>query len=152
MRRVINNSAVKMTLGLFVGLGLLFLISRFIDIRGTLLLLAHNLATPKGCAFALLSGVAFLLAFSIRGVRWKLFLNLVGDVSVLTAVRLVLISIFINFLLPVSSGELAKPIMLKRVSNIPVSRSLPTVAMDRALDLLPAIFIMVFVPLLGIRL
>ncbi|HYU72889.1 MAG TPA: hypothetical protein VEL31_09430, partial [Ktedonobacteraceae bacterium] len=80
MRRVLNNSAVKMTLGLFVGLGLLFLISRFIDIRGTLLLLAHNLATPKGCAFALLSGVAFLLAFSIRGVRWKLFLNLVGDV------------------------------------------------------------------------
>ncbi|HYU72520.1 MAG TPA: lysylphosphatidylglycerol synthase transmembrane domain-containing protein [Ktedonobacteraceae bacterium] len=152
MRRALSNPVVKMTLSLLIGIGLLFLISRFIDIHSTFLLLAHNLATPRGCAFALLSGIAFLLAFSIRGVRWKLFLNLVGDVSILMAVRLVLISIFINFLLPVSSGELAKPIMLKRVSNIPISRSLPTVAMDRALDLLPAIFIMVLVPLLGIQL
>jgi uncharacterized protein (TIRG00374 family) len=41
--------------------------------------------------------------------------------------------------------------MLKRIADIPISRSLPTVAMDRSLDLLPALFIMVIAPLLGIH-
>jgi uncharacterized protein (TIRG00374 family) len=41
--------------------------------------------------------------------------------------------------------------MLKRTSNIPVSKSLPTVAMDKALDLMPALLIMAIVPFLGIK-
>ena len=48
----------------------------------TILSVLHkNLESPRGIALALLSGVAFLLAWSIRGIRWKLFLNPVGKVS-----------------------------------------------------------------------
>src|SRR5436853_1232149 len=100
---------------------------------------------------ALLSGVAFLIAFSIRGVRWKLFLNPVGKVSTFKAIQLFLVGIFLNFLLPIRGGEVAKSLMLKRIANIPVSKSLPTVAMDKAMDLLPALFIMAIVPFLGIQ-
>jgi uncharacterized protein (TIRG00374 family) len=45
----------------------------------------------------------------------------------------------------------AKSLMLKRIADIPVSRSLPTVAMDRSLDLMPALFIITIVPLLGVQ-
>lgn len=102
---------------------------------------------------ALLSGVAFLLAFSVRGVRWKLFLHpLVGSkVSTFKVIQLFLVSIFLNFLLPIQGGEVAKSLMLKRIADIPVSRSLPTVAMDRSLDLMPALFIITIVPLLGVQ-
>ena len=100
---------------------------------------------------ALLSGVAFLIAFSVRGVRWKLFLNPVGKVSTFKAIQLFMVGIFLNFLLPIRGGEVAKSLMLKRIANIPVSKSLPTVAMDKALDLMPALFIMAAVPLLGIQ-
>lgn len=98
-----------------------------------------------------MSGLAFLVAFSIRGVRWRLFLSPISSVSVLTTVRLFLISTTVNFLLPIRGGEIVKSLMLKRIAAVPVSRSLPTVAMDKSLDLLPAVFIMVIAPLVGLR-
>ncbi|GAC1384825.1 MAG: hypothetical protein NVSMB33_13490 [Ktedonobacteraceae bacterium] len=143
--------AVKVTLGLLVGMSLLYLVSRFVDIPTTLQVLRQNLATPRGIVLGLLSGVAFLAAFSIRGVRWKLFLNPIGKVSTLKAIQLFLVGIFLNFLLPIRGGEVAKSLMLKRIAGIPVSQSLPTVAMDKALDLMPALFIMAIVPFLGVK-
>ncbi|HVB73903.1 MAG TPA: lysylphosphatidylglycerol synthase transmembrane domain-containing protein [Ktedonobacteraceae bacterium] len=150
-RAALSSPAVKIILGLLVGVGLLFLVARFVNLPTTIAILRQHLATPRGITLALLSGVAFLLAFSIRGVRWKLFLNPIGKVSTLKAIQLFLVGIFLNFLLPVRGGEVAKSLMLKRIANIPVSKSLPTVAMDKALDLMPALLIMAIVPFLGIK-
>ena len=150
-KAILNAPATKITLGLLVGVGLLYLVSRFVDIPTTLQVLRQNLTTPQGIILALLSGVAFLAAFCVRGMRWKLFLNPIGKVSTLKAIQLFLVGIFLNFLLPIRGGEVAKSIMLKRIADIPVSKSLPTVAMDKALDLMPALFIMAIVPFLGIK-
>src|SRR6266516_3418472 len=147
----LNTPVIKLILGLLIGFGLLFLVSRFVDIAATIHLLQQNLATPRALILVLLSGVAFLQAFSIRGVRWKLFLNPIGKVSTLKAIQLFLVGIFLNFLLPVRGGEVAKSLMLKRIAGIPVSQSLPTVAMDKALDLMPSLFIMAIVPFLGMQ-
>jgi len=151
MKSLLSIPKTQIIIGILTGMGLLFLVSRFIDLPTTIHVLQQNLATPRGLFFASLSGIAFLFAFSVRGIRWKLFLNPIGNVSTVTAIRLFLISTFLNFLLPVSSGEIAKTLMLKRIAAIPISRSLPTVAMDRSMDLLPALFIMVIVPLLGMH-
>jgi uncharacterized protein (TIRG00374 family) len=148
---LLRTSVVKVTLGLLVGIGLLFLVSRFVNVLTILSVLHKNLETPRGIALALLSGVAFLLAWSVRGMRWKLFLNPVGKVSTLKAIELYQVGVFLNFLLPIRGGEVAKCFMLKRSANIAVSKSLPTVAMDKALDLMPALFIMAIVPLLGVQ-
>ncbi len=148
----LSTPVAKVTIGLVVGIGLLFLVARFVDLPATIQVLRERLTTPSGIALALLSGVAFMLAWSIRGVRWKLFLNPIGEVSTLKAIELYLVGVFLNFLLPIRGGEVAKSLMLKRTSGIPVSKSLPTVAMDKALDLMPALFIMVIVPFLpGIK-
>ena len=151
MKGLFSTPRAKIILGLLLGIGLLFLISRFVDLPATIEILRQNLTTLHGIALALLAGIAFLLAWSIRGVRWKLFLNPIGKVGTLKAVELYLVGVFLNFLLPIRGGEVAKSLMLKRTSGIPVSKSLPTVAMDKALDLMPALFIMVIVPLLGIK-
>jgi len=152
-KKVWFTPAAKVTIGLLIGSGLLFLVSRFVNITTTIQVLQQHLATPRGVMLALLSGVAFLLAFSIRGVRWKLFLHpVVGSkVSTFKAIQLFLVGIFLNFLLPIQGGEAAKCLMVKRIAGIPVSRSLPTVAMDRSLDLMPALFIITMVPLLGMH-
>jgi uncharacterized protein (TIRG00374 family) len=147
----LSTPAVKVTIGLLIGIGLLYLVSRFVDIPTTMQVLRQNLTTPRGITLGLLSGVAFLAAFTIRGVRWKLFLNPIGKVSTLKAIQIFLVGIFLNFLLPVRGGEVAKSLMLKRIAGIPVSQSLPTVAMDKALDLMPALFIMAIVPFLGVQ-
>ena len=150
--RFIASTKTKVTIGLLIGIGLLFLSSHFVNLPITLHVLQEHLATPRGVMLALLSGVAFLLAFSVRGVRWKLFLHPVvgNEVSTFKAIQLYLVSIFLNFLLPIQGGEIAKCLMIKRITGVPISRSLPTVAMDRSLDLMPALFIIIIVPLLGV--
>jgi uncharacterized protein (TIRG00374 family) len=151
MKDFLSTPVVKIIISLLIGICLLLLVFRLVNVLVVLGALQQHLATPRGAVLALLSGVVFLLAFSIRGVRWKLFLNPIGKVSVFTTIRLFLISIFLNFLLPFSGGEIAKALMLKRISAIRISRTLPTIAMDRSFDLLPAFFIMAIAPLLGLR-
>ncbi|GHO92433.1 hypothetical protein KSF_024810 [Reticulibacter mediterranei] len=149
-KALINKPAFKVALGLLAGALLLFLVTRIVDIPSTIQILKKNLSTPFGIVCALLSGVAFLLAYCIRGVRWKLFLNPIGHINTIKAIQLFLVGIFLNFLLPIRGGEVAKSLMLKRIANIPINQSLPTVAMDKALDLMPALFIMAIVPFLGV--
>ncbi len=151
MKQLLRSPVAKMAIGLLIGIGLLLVVSRFVNIAATLSAVQHHLETPRGVSLALLAGLAFLLAFSIRGIRWRLFLEPVCEVSIGKAIRLFLVSIFINFLLPISGGDLAKTLMLKRIAGVPIGRSLPTVAMDRSMDLLPALVILVLVPLLGMQ-
>ncbi len=150
-KALLNSPTAKVTLGLLIGIGLLFLVARFVNLPVTLAILRTNLATPRGIILALLAGACFLMAWSVRGIRWKLFLNPVGKVSTFQAIALYQVGVFLNFLLPIRGGEVAKCFMLKRNSDIPVSKSLPTVAMDKALDLMPALFIMAIVPFLGVQ-
>jgi uncharacterized protein (TIRG00374 family) len=150
-KTLLNSPTVKVALGLLIGVGLLFLVARFVNLPATIAILRTNLATPQGILLALLAGACFLTAWSVRGIRWKLFLNPVGKVSTFQAIALYQVGVFLNFLLPIRGGEVAKCFMLKRNGEIPVSKSLPTVAMDKALDLMPALFIMALVPLLGVH-
>ena len=153
MKSLLSTYKTKVTIGLLIGIGLLFLVSHFVNIPAAMHVLQQNLATPRGTMLALFTGIALLLAYSIRGVRWKLFLHpVVGNkVSTFKSIRLFLVSVFLNFMLPIQGGEVAKSLMLKRIAAIPISRSLPTVAMDRSLDLMPALFIITIVPFLGAR-
>jgi uncharacterized protein (TIRG00374 family) len=150
MKSLFSTPRARVTVGLLIGIGLLLLVSRFVNVPTVLALLHKNLTTPRGIILALLSGVAFLLAWSIRGLRWKLFVNRLGKISLLKAIQLYQVGVFLNFLLPVRGGEVVKCFLLKQSTGIAVSKSLSTVALDKALDLMPALFIMALVPLLGI--
>lgn len=145
-RAFLAKPAVRVMLGLLFGIGVLFLVSRVIDVPNTINILRTNLSTPLGITHALLASFFFIAAFSIRGTRWKLFLSRITSISTLKAIQIFWVAVFINFLLPVQGGEVAKTLMLKRVANVPISQSLPTVAMDKALDLMPALFILAIVP------
>src|SRR5216110_2243789 len=149
MKHLLRNPVVRVVVGLLIGACFLFVVSRFVSLVAGFGVVVQNLETPHGILMALLAGGAFLLAFSIRGMRWKLFLHNLSPIKTSMAVRIYLVAIFVNFLLSFSSGEIAKALLLKRVAGVPVNRSLPTVAMDRSLDLLPALVIMIVVPLLG---
>jgi len=149
---LLNMPVVRTILGLLMGLAMLFLISRFIDISTTISTLRQHLTTPQGITFALLAAASFIAAFSIRGARWRLFLIRICDISIFKSIQIFWVAVFLNFLLPVQGGELGKSLMLKRIKRVPISQSLPTVAMDKSLDLMPALIIMAAVPFIpGIR-
>ncbi|MBV9712648.1 MAG: flippase-like domain-containing protein [Ktedonobacteraceae bacterium] len=137
---------LRYVLGLLVGIGFLFLVSRFISIASTVSILQHHLTTPQGILNALGAVAAFIAAFSIRGIRWNLFLRPVQHVSPFKTIRIFWVAVFMNFLLPVQGGEVIKTFLLKRTDGVPISRSLPTVAMDKTLDLMPALFLLAVMP------
>jgi uncharacterized protein (TIRG00374 family) len=145
-KTILSNPALKVVLGLLIGVGMLFLISRFVNIATTVSVLGQHLTTTQGVVYALLAAASFISAFSIRGARWRLFLRRICDISTLKAIQVFWVAVFLNFLLPVQGGELAKSLILKRIKRVPVSQSLPTVAMDKSLDLMPALIIMATVP------
>ena len=127
MKSLRGTPKAKVVIGLLVGIGLLFLVSRFVNLAFTFHVLLQNLATPRGLILALLSGIAFLSAFSIRGVRWKLFLNPICNVSTFTAIRSSSLASLSTFSYQSVAGKSQRPLMLKRITTIPISRSLPTV-------------------------
>src|SRR5205823_3373109 len=145
-KAILNSLQIRVALGLMVGIAMLFLISRFIDIPTTVTVLRQHLTTRQGVIYALLAAASFIAAFSIRGARWRLFLCRICDISTLKAIQVFWVAVFLNFLLPVQGGEVAKSLILKRIKRVPISQSLPTVAMDKSLDLMPALFIMAAVP------
>lgn len=147
----LNKPFVKVAIGLAVGIGMLFLVARYVDIPMTVAELRANLATPRGIALALLCGLCFVISLAIRGARWGLFLRPVGKLKTFRVIQIFMIGTFLNFLLPIRGGEVAKSLILKKTASIPVSQSLPTVAMDKALDLMPALFIIAIVPFLGVQ-
>src|SRR5437868_5733521 len=136
VRRPSARSALALTLRLAAGLAvaLLFLVTflRLVNVSNVYQRLQH---LSIGLAF--LCGLVFLSAYVVRALRWRGFLA-PHQVSILRAVAIYQVAIFINWLLPVQGGELVKSLLLRRLDAIPLSRSLPTVTMDKAMDLLPA--------------
>ncbi|HEU5382016.1 MAG TPA: lysylphosphatidylglycerol synthase transmembrane domain-containing protein [Ktedonobacteraceae bacterium] len=149
-RRVLASPTNKIVLGLVLGLALFFLTSLFIDLPTTLTILGTHLSTAQSIGLALLAGIVYLSGHSIRGLRWKFLLNPWAIISKLTIIELYQVATFLNFLLPIRAGEASKSLALKRVANVPVSKSLPTVAMDKSLDLLSILIVLPLAPLLGI--
>ena len=145
-KAILNTPRVKVVFGLLIGIAMLFLISRFIDIPTTVTVLRQHLTTPQGATYGLLAAASFIAAFSIRGARWRLFLSRICDISTFKSMQIFWVAVFLNFLLPVQGGELGKCLILKRIKRVPINQSLPTVAMDKSLDLMPALFIMAVVP------
>src|SRR5947209_8476890 len=96
-KTLFNLPVVKVTPGLLIGLGLLYLVTRFVDVPTTLHVLRQHLATPRGIILGLLSGMAFLTAFIILALRWKLFLILIAKFITFKAIHLFFFGFFFIF-------------------------------------------------------
>jgi uncharacterized protein (TIRG00374 family) len=100
---------------------------------------------------ALLCGLVFLSAYGVRALRWR-WLLAPHRVGVLRVVAIYQVATFLNWLLPVRGGELVKCLLLGRLDTIPISRSLPSVTMDKAMDLLPALGLLLLLPFVPLHL
>ncbi|HYZ28998.1 MAG TPA: lysylphosphatidylglycerol synthase transmembrane domain-containing protein [Thermoleophilaceae bacterium] len=101
--------------------------------------------------WAVLAGAVFLTAYVVRAMRWRCLLR-PCEVSIGRAAAIYQVATFINFVLPIRGGELVKSLLLRHSNGIPVSRSLATVSMDKAMDLLPAVALLALLPVVGFRL
>ncbi len=141
-----KNQALQLAGGFAVALILVLTLSRVVNLGSVFVRLGHlNLAPALAC------GAVFLSAYVVRALRWRSLLA-PRKVSVWRAVTIYMVAIFINWLLPIRGGELVKSVLLRRLDEIPISESLPTVAMDKAMDLVPAVALLALVPFVGLHL
>jgi uncharacterized protein (TIRG00374 family) len=138
--------ALRTALGVGVGTVLVFVFLRLVNVSAVLTQLSH-----LRVGFALLSGVAFLAAYIVRSMRWRCLLTPV-KVALRRLTAIYWVATFLNWLLPVQAGEVAKSMLLRRSDGVPVSRSLATVSMDKAMDLLPAVVLLALLPFVSLHL
>jgi uncharacterized protein (TIRG00374 family) len=136
----------RTALGVVAAAFLLFVFSRLISLGSVLKQLEH--LNPW---LALLCGAVFLFAWVVRALRWRYFL-IPYKMSVRDAVLIYMVSIFVNWLLPVRGGEIVKAFLARKQTGIPVREALPTVAMDKLMDLLPALVLLVILPFMPFHL
>jgi uncharacterized protein (TIRG00374 family) len=142
----VQTVVLRTAVGLLVGAVLTATFLRLVDFSAVYKRLTH-----LSIGLALLCGVAFLGAYVVRALRWRCLLR-PSEVSIGRAVAIYQVAIFLNWLAPIRAGELAKSLLLRRSNGIPVSRSLATVSMDKAMDLLPAVFLLALLPFVRLRL
>jgi uncharacterized protein (TIRG00374 family) len=132
--------ALRTAVGLIIGAVLILTFVRMVNMGGVYQRLQH-----LNIGLAFLCGAAFLSAYVVRALRWRCLLR-PCRVTVCRAVAIYYIAIFLNWLLPIRGGELAMSLLLRHSNGIPVSRSLPAVSMDKAMDLLPVVVLLAVLP------
>lgn len=130
----------RTVIGVFAAVILLFIFIQAINLGSVLRRLEH-----LNIVFALLSGIVFLSAYAVRALRWRYFLK-PYYLSARDSILIYQVSTFINWLLPVRGGEIVKAFLLRKRIGMPVSEALPTVAMDKLMDLLPSLVLLVILP------
>lgn len=145
-----NNRARSMAfrgaLGLAVGGILILTFLKLVNVGAVFRRLEH-----LNVGFALACGIPFLGAYVVRALRWRCLLR-PDRIPRRRIIGIYLIATFLNWLLPIRGGELAKSLLLKQTDEVPVSRSLATISMDKALDLLPALCLIMLLPFAGLHL
>jgi uncharacterized protein (TIRG00374 family) len=144
--RNVRTAALRSALGLCAGGVLILAFLRLVNLSAVYRRLEH-----LSIGFALLCGAAFLAAYVVRAMRWRCLLR-PYEVSIRRAAAIYQVATFLNWLLPIRGGELAKSLMLRRSDGIPVSQSLATVSMDKAMDLLPSVALLALLPFVRLHL
>lgn len=143
----VRTVALRTAVGLATGAVLVLAFLRLVNLGTVYQHLRH-----LNISFALVCGAAFLGAYVVRGLRWRCLLRPCCQVSIPRVIAIYQVATFINWLLPVRGGELVKCLLLRHSNRVPISRSLATVTMDKALDLLPAAVLVVLLPFSGLHL
>lgn len=91
---------------------------------------------PLGLAF-------FLIGYLLRGVRCWLLVRQTNEISVATATSVVLVGYGANNIFPARLGELVRAGMLAERANMPVVQALSVTFIERVLDGLSLLFILV---------
>lgn len=96
-----------------------------------------------------LAAALLLLAVPIRGIRWRLFLRPLGEVPARLTSEAIIVGYFGNNVLPVRMGEMLRAYFLARQVDLPVSKVLGTVLLDRLFDMTSFMPLVILMPLLA---
>ncbi len=91
----------------------------------------------------LLALAVYASSFPCRGLRWKLMLNNVGmDAGVVPLSITILLSWFVNCVVPAKLGDIYRAYLMRKNEHLPVSATLGTIFSERIIDFTFLFFIL----------
>ena len=94
----------------------------------------------------------YVSAYVLRALRWRLILKPVARVRVPESFFMLMAGYFVNYIVPVRAGEVAKAFFLKRLKGVPIATSLPTIYVDKLFELMSVVLVLLLVPVLSLSL
>ncbi len=123
-----KNLFIAASIGILL-LAVIFSLSGFSDILGIL--------SNVSLGYVGIACLMVLLTFLFRTWRWSVLLRTAGyRVPSDTAFKCIMFSWFVNYILPARIGDFARGMALKTTEKTPLSISLPTIVIERAMDLI----------------
>lgn len=87
---------------------------------------------------------AVVLTYIIRAYRWQFLLAPIGPTRFRTALRTTVIGFAALGVLPARAGDVLRPYLLARQEGLSTSATLATIVMERVLDLIAVLVLLVF--------
>ncbi len=97
-----------------------------------------------------MGSMILLAVIPIRGIRWRIFLAPVTDVPLRLTSEATLVGYFGNNALPFRLGELLRSYFVARRIDVPVTRVLGTVIVERVVDFLSALILIAGLPFIRV--
>src|SRR5687768_13574986 len=110
---------VKILLNTILGIVLIFIWSRFVDLEQILITIKGTNLLYLGPIFAFM-----LLSIFIRAVRLKIFLSEIKKIKLLDLFFLNGVAQMLNFFIPIRAGEVAKGIFLNTNYNLDLKKGI----------------------------
>ncbi len=137
----------KIALATVAGIVLLAIALYGVDVGRVRELIAH-----VNAPWLALAAVLYVSAYLVRSLRWRLVLRPVQRVRVSESFFMLMAGYFLNYIIPIRAGEVAKSFFLKRLRGVPIATSLPTIFVDKLLELLSIVLVVLLIPVLSIEL
>lgn len=143
-RQVLNKRILYVGIGLAVGVLLILLWLRFVDLED----LRGRMSRVRADQ-VLWASLAYLSAYFIRSWRWNVILRRQAKVSLFRTWLYSMGGNWVNYLIPIRLGELVKAWFIKRNHGLPMLSVLPSIFIDKTFDTLGIFFVLILIPLLG---
>lgn len=130
------NRQVRILITVVVSAALLYLAFRGVDWDR-----AYATALKTNTAWLLGVMIVTVWTLLIRAQRWKVLLRPLGTPPQAPLVHTTNIGFMANMVLPLRAGEIVRPVLLARKTQLPLGGVLATIVLERVLDLLAVIFL-----------
>ena len=125
-----KNTTISLILGIIISAGALYLAFKNVPLKDL-----TSYLKSINYLWILPSVFVALMSFAFRVYRWQIILESAHKVSFWQAFHPLMIGFMVNCILPGRVGEVARPVILRKQDNFPVSTGLATVATERVFDL-----------------
>lgn len=101
--------------------------------------------------YVLLGSIIYLLSYFVRSLRWRALLSPLHRFKIRQTYFYWMSGSFINYLIPIRAGELAKSYFIKRNHQIPITKTFPSVFIDKLFDTIAIFVVLILMPILHVK-